>query len=82
MSLEQKLAQVRQSAQERIDPDALSVMKNATQWLIESGRAEEAVGAGDRLPPFELPDSEGRVVSSQNLLDRGPLVVTAYRGVW
>lgn len=82
MSLEKKLAEVRKSAQERIDPDALAVMHGATRKLIESGRAEEAVGAGDRLPSFELPDTEGRSVSSQNLLDRGPLVVTAYRGVW
>lgn len=82
MSLEQKLAQVRESAKERIDPDTLAVMKDATRKLIESGKAEEAVGAGDRLPPFELPDTEGRTVSSQTLLDRGPLVVTAYRGVW
>ena len=82
MSLEEKLAQVRESAQERIDADTLAMMKDATRKLIESGRAEEAVGAGDRLPPFELTDTEGRTVSSRALLDGGPLVLTAYRGVW
>lgn len=82
MTLEDKLAKMREGAKERIDPDALAVMIGATRRLIESGQAENAVGAGDRLPPFELQDSEGRTVSSQALLDRGPLVVTVYRGVW
>ena len=36
----------------------------------------------DALPAFELPDTEGSIVRSADLLARGPLVVTFYRGLW
>jgi len=38
--------------------------------------------AGDRAPEFILKDANGREVSSRELLAKGPLVVTFYRGVW
>jgi len=38
--------------------------------------------AGDMMPDFALPDSEGRIVSSRDLLDRGPLVLSYFRGDW
>ena len=50
--------------------------------LIASGAPEKALKAGDAAPAFILPDAEGRPVSSEALLTRGPLVVTFYRGVW
>ena len=34
------------------------------------------------LPPFLLPDENGRLVSSAELLRKGPLVVTFNRGNW
>jgi len=37
---------------------------------------------GGRAPDFALPDGDGRIVSSKDLLGRGPLVVTFYRGRW
>jgi peroxiredoxin len=50
--------------------------------LIASGQAERALRAGDNAPPFELPDQDGVVVSSAELLKQGPVVVSFYRGVW
>ena len=38
--------------------------------------------AGDRAPSFTLTDPEGQPVSSDTLLERGPLVISFYRGVW
>jgi peroxiredoxin len=43
---------------------------------------EEGLGLGDHLPDFELLDGEGRLWSSQGLLDRGPLVLALFRGDW
>lgn len=80
--LQDQLDAMREGAKERIPADWREVMERATQDLIDSGLADKARGQGDPLPPFELEDTEGRLVSSQALLDRGPLVVTWYRGVW
>ena len=57
-------------------------MHRATKDLIESGAALRALKVGDRAPAFTLNDPEGNAVSSADLLARGPLVVTFYRGVW
>ncbi|MCS6766554.1 MAG: AhpC/TSA family protein [Candidatus Protistobacter heckmanni] len=67
-----------------IKPSAeqLAIMARNTDVLIATGQAERALKAGDRAPEFELPDGDGRLVSSRELLARGPLVVSFYRGVW
>ena len=38
--------------------------------------------AGDPMPDFVLPNAEGELVFSDELLARGPLVLTFYRGDW
>ena len=41
-----------------------------------------ALKAGDRIPVFTLSDPDGKPVSSAELLAKGPLVISFYRGVW
>lgn len=50
--------------------------------LRREGIVERAVKAGDSMPPFELPDTKGRRVRSEELLAKGPLVLSFYRGHW
>lgn len=57
-------------------------MHRATAELIASGAASHALKAGDKAPEFALPDADGNLVSSKELLKHGPLIVTFYRGVW
>ncbi len=44
--------------------------------------AEEGLTVSDYLPDFELQDGAGRIWSSGELLDRGPLVLALFRGDW
>src|ERR1700732_5139131 len=60
----------------------IETMHRATAELIESGAAQRAKKAGDVGPDFSLKDPEGNVVNSSDLLKRGPLVLSFYRGVW
>jgi peroxiredoxin len=60
----------------------IETMHRATAALIASGAAQRALKAGDRLPVFALPDPDGNMVSSAELLTHGPLVISFYRGVW
>ena len=62
--------------------ERLDAMVRATAELIESGQAQRAKKAGDTAPEFSLKDPDGNPVSSRELLARGPLVVSFYRGVW
>jgi peroxiredoxin len=62
--------------------EALDAMHRATAELIESAQAQRAKKAGDAAPEFTLRDLDGKPVSSRDLLDSGPLVISFYRGVW
>ena len=62
--------------------EVLATMQRATDELIDSAQAQRAKKAGDTAPEFTLLDPDGKPVSSRELLARGPLVVSFYRGVW
>jgi peroxiredoxin len=66
----------------RVPRPVIDTMHRATAELIASGAAKHAKQVGERAPSFSLKDAEGKVVSSAELLKRGPLVVSFYRGVW
>lgn len=63
-------------------PEIHPIMERATAELIASGQAGRALQAGDKAPAFTLDDPEGQPVSSAELLAKGPLVISFYRGVW
>ena len=44
--------------------------------------AARALGVGAKAPEFSLPNHIGKVVSSEELLSRGPLVLCFFRGRW
>jgi len=58
------------------------IMERATAELIASGAAQRALKLGDKAPLFSLKDADGTLVSSAELLAKGPLVLTFYRGAW
>jgi len=50
--------------------------------LESAGAGHEAPDVGQAMPPFLLPDSEGHLISSGDLLADGPLLVSFNRGHW
>jgi peroxiredoxin len=60
----------------------IETMHKATAELKANGQAERAKMVGDKAPSFSLKDPDGNVVSSDELLKKGPLIVSFYRGVW
>ena len=82
MSLEQQLAAIRAGATKQIPAKGLAIMHRATERLQQSGLAERAIGVGDQMPEFSLRAEAGNEVCSPDLLARGPLVLTFFRGVW
>ncbi|MEW9572271.1 peroxiredoxin-like family protein [Rhodanobacter sp. Si-c] len=63
-------------------PDVLDVIHRSTAELIATGQALNAKKAGDKAPEFTLKDADSHGVSSAELLAKGPLVVSFYRGAW
>ena len=82
MSLKEKIDQYKQQSAGKASPEMVAVMQRSTADL-QATIADRAIPkVGDAMPAFELPDSNGNVVSSAELLNAGPLVVTFFRGMW
>jgi peroxiredoxin len=60
----------------------IETMHRATAELIASDAASRAKKAGEVAPSFSLRDGDGNVVSLEELLKKGPVIVSFYRGVW
>ena len=81
-TLAEKLNEIREGAKQRIPEEVRAIMGKATNELRESGIMNRALKDGDNLPSFELPNRDGEMVLSADLLQRGNLILTFYRGVW
>ncbi len=50
--------------------------------LNRSGFLQDALREGTPFPDFVLPSAEGRLVSLASLLERGPVIISFFRGEW
>ena len=82
MSLADKLAATRAASATRIPPDKAEIMHRATDDLRRSGIMDRIVKVGSAAPAFALANHDGGRVASAELLARGPLVVSFFRGSW
>jgi len=63
-------------------PEVLATLGAELRKLADSGIATRALQVGARAPDFSLPDAHGRLVALTNVVARGPVVITFYRGGW
>lgn len=63
-------------------PDFADAVDRLVDRLKEAGSGAAAPQVGDLMPPFYLPGENGRIVSLEELLTRGPVAVTLHRGHW
>ena len=81
-TLKERLDRIKKGFLESAPEEAKAIMSRAEEELRASGIMSGIPAVGSELSPFELPDSEGEPVRSGDLIGRGPLVLTFYRGVW
>ena len=82
MTLKEKLDATREASAKRIPPDKQAIMKRQTADLRASGILATVPGAGARMPAFAGTAHDGRTIRSGDLLARGPLVLSFFRGHW
>jgi hypothetical protein len=82
MTLATTLQALREASGKRIPADKQAIMHRATEDLRVSGIMDRVIKVGDALPPFVLPNALGDEVRSADLLAKGPLVLTFFRGSW
>lgn len=82
MSLQANLESFRADFYRRVPDDVRQAMERADLDLLASGITERALQAGMSAPAFALPGVDGTVARLADLLARGPVVVSFYRGGW
>jgi hypothetical protein len=65
-----------------VTPERVATMHRATAELKASGIEGLALRIGDRAPDFALFNQDHVEVSSKDLLRKGPMVVSFFRGHW
>jgi hypothetical protein len=80
--LAERLDAIRQGADKRIPPDKRAIMHRTTDDLRASGILDGVIKVGDPLALFALKHAFGQEVRSCELLAKGPLVLTVFRGSW
>ena len=63
-------------------PDFAKAYDELVDRLTALDRGEVGPGTGGPMPPFDLPDETGRLVSLASMLRAGPVVISINRGHW
>lgn len=82
MSLQKKLSALKKGIEAQAPKEAVEIMHGATEDLEKSGILDGTVKVGDQAPNFSLKNADDQEFSLKDLLSRGPVVLSFYRGKW
>ncbi|PNU20099.1 hypothetical protein C2E25_09295 [Geothermobacter hydrogeniphilus] len=82
MQLQARLDAMKAEFVNKVDPAILEAMGKAREQFDVEAMMSGVIRVGDRAPDFTLEDENGNQVSAAALREKGPLVITLYRGVW
>ena len=82
MTLADTLKGIREASDKRSPPERRAIMHRATDDLRASGILDGVIKVGDPLAAFALKNAFGQEVRSSELVAKGRLVLTVFRGSW
>ena len=82
MTLGSKLASIFEKFNSVVPAPKRAIMEGHIEMLRNTDAAGKALNVGDTAPIFKLKNQNDEIVSSNELLRNGPLVVSFYRGSW
>ena len=82
MGLQEKLDKLKKNLRSAAPKEVVAVLDEAIQTLIDSKIVERALRVGQQAPDFTLKNTSDRPVQLYALLDKGPVVLTFFRGRW
>jgi peroxiredoxin len=66
----------------RLAPSFADIVDRMVDRLAMSGAGSTAPAIGEPMPPFVLPDENGRLTSLSQFLEAGSVVIAFHRGHW
>jgi peroxiredoxin len=82
MSLKEQLAEYRAGWYQRVPAERQAIMQRHIDQLRGGAIARTMLKVGDRAPAIVLENATGATVDVAALLEKGPVIVTFYRGGW
>ena len=82
MSLKAQLDACRRAFEANTLPSVVAALEGSVAELVQTGLVRQALKAGEAAPMFRLRSSNGDFVSLSEVLDRGPAVISFFRGDW
>jgi hypothetical protein len=82
MSLTSQIEELKQQMGREIPKEILVTLAKALEKVGQTDIMDHTCQAGDKAPFFELPDVTGTMVSSDDILSQGHMVLSFYRGIW
>jgi len=82
MLLKESIKEFQDQALPQMKPEVVSTLLKGVADLVADHVDKDALSVGEKLPAFSLPDASGKTISSAKLLEKGPLVISFYRGNW
>jgi len=80
--LKEKLQQLIDQSAGKLTDEIKPVITSSMKEVVESIASRKIPKQGDMLPEFQLPDSQGNMQSSSELIGDGNLVISFFRGGW
>ncbi len=81
-TLQDQLDAITSSTRKLVQPERLAIGEQAVAELFATGIENRILQPGAKAPEFSLPDANGKLVRSADLLALGPLVINFFRGRW
>jgi peroxiredoxin len=82
MSLATDLSTFTDAANARMPKEHSRAISKSIEDFAQTWNPANAISAGQQFPDFSLPDATGKQVSMKELLAKGPLLISFYRGEW
>lgn len=81
-TLNKQLEELVAESKSKIPEDIVKVMQAADLDLAETWIDKNIVGVWEKFPEITLPDATGKQVDINELLKKGPVIISFYRGGW
>ena len=78
----QELTDAKIAAGRKANPEFMKGVDDIIKQEKAFEKGGNAIKIGQKAPSFDLPDPEGKSISLNSLLEKGPVVITFYRGNW
>ena len=82
MTLKQKIEAYKEGFKKKAPQEAQEIMHRATNDLQNSPQLINTIKVGDMAPDFSLKNTANNDMVLSDLLDRGAVVLSFYRGRW